>query len=136
MALYSITNPVFAGGVLVAGQWSPSEPKLIVTGRESSKNRYTKYPVLVDDIEGTATYVELTRTTTYQRVALTYETALLLQAGIEGVQFKEPDGTDTSGRMFENNRIVGSYTHEFSVTTKETKRIDWVEGELEYEEVP
>ena len=121
---------------MVAATWTPSDPGLIVTSRESSKNRYTKYPVVQDDVDGTATYVEVTKTTTYQRVGLTYAAAVLLQVAIEGVQFSEDDDVDTSGRMFESNRIVGSYTHEFSVAKKETKMVDWVEGQIEFEESP
>jgi len=135
MALYSLTNPVFAGGLLVSGDWTPSTPRLFVTSRETSKNRYTKYPVVQDDIDGTGTFVERVVTTTYQRVALTYETALLLQTAIEALQYKENDGIDTNGRLTESNRIVGSYTHEFTVAKSETKMVDWVEGQIEQEEV-
>ena len=133
MALFNIENAIFTNGVLTSGTWTPSTPRLIVTARESSKNRYTQFPIIKDEVEGTGTFIEVTRTITRQRVALSYSAAYALQTGIEAVQFKEPDGTDTSGRMYEDVRVVGSYIHEYTVATKETRMIDWVEGQPEEE---
>jgi hypothetical protein len=129
MALYNLENAIFTNGVLTSGTWTPRSPKLSIVARESSKNRYTQYPIIIDDIEGTGTFIEVTRSITRQRVALTEAAATILQAGVEGAQFQEPDGTDTSGRMWEDSRIVGSYIHEYTVSSKETRMVDWVEGQ-------
>ncbi len=87
MALYHLENAVVLNGVLVSGTWTPREPRLIVVGRSSSKNRFQVYPTIKDDIEGTGTFIELTTTTTYERVALDYVTAATLQQYIEAVPF-------------------------------------------------
>lgn len=135
MALKSISNASFFKGVLVSATWTPSAPRLIVTARSSSKNRYTKYPVIKDDIEGTGTFVELTISTTYLRVGLTESAAMILQDGIEGAQFAEDDNTSTSGGYSEQDRITHAFQHEYTVEKKLTKMVDWVEG-IPEEEAP
>lgn len=128
MALKSISNASFFNGVLVSATWTPSEPRLLITNRASSKNRYTKYPVIKDDIEGTGTFVELTTSTTYLRVGITQAAAIILQDGIEGVQFSEDENTSTSGGYSEQDRITHAFQHEFTVEKKQTKMVAWVEG--------
>jgi hypothetical protein len=133
-SLFTITNAVFVNGVLVSASWSPYEPELITVSRESSKTRYTVYPTIKDDIDGTGVFVEVARSVTFARVALALSAAITLQDGIEGVAFAEADNKSTSGRYYESNRIIKAYTHEVTVETRETRMVSWTEGPPEVEE--
>jgi len=128
MALKSLTGAVFLNGVLVSGTWTPSEPELIITGRSSSKTRYTVYPTIKDDIDGTGVFVDLTTAYSYARVALTFAAANTLQTGIEQIALYEDENKNTTGRYYETNRVIGAYTHEYTVEVIQTKMVEWAEG--------
>jgi len=133
MALRNLENAVFVDGILISGSWTPSEPRKIYTSRELSKNRYTIYPFIKDDLDGTAEFVELTNTVTYERVALTLDAAAQLQNAIDAVAISEDENRITTGRYREENRIVGSYVHETTVQTKREVLVEWTEGPPEEE---
>ena len=131
MALKSISSTTFINGILIDAVWEPTEPRVRLTGRSSSKNRYVVYPTIKNDIDGTGTFVEVTSSRTTQRMAITETAATILQNGIEGVAFIEGEHRSTSGRMIEQDRIIGAWIHEITVEKKETKMVDWVEGQIE-----
>ena len=128
MALYDLKDAVFVNGVLVSGTWTPSEPKAITTSRRSSMTRYSIYPFIKDDLDGTAQFVEVTKVFSFVRVALTFEAASALQAGIEAAAFSIVDNQSVSGGYTESNRYVGSYIHETIIETKEERLVSWTEG--------
>ena len=126
--LRNISNAVFVNGILTSATWTPNTPELIVTARGSSKNRYQIYPYIRDWIEGTASFIELTTSITRKRVAITHAAAIILQDGIEGLAFDEDENYTTTGGYREDDRVIGSYTHEFTVETVEEKLVDFTEG--------
>jgi hypothetical protein len=118
MALYNWTGSA----------WSPSEPAYKQVGRSSSKNVWTQYPVIVDDIDGTAEMTEVAITNEYEIVALTLAGAQKLQGIVEALAVIEGSSTSTSGGYSEDIRQVGSYRHRKIVVVKNTYRTDWYEG--------
>lgn len=134
MALYSISNAVFVNGQLTSGTWSPSTPTPITTGRETSKNKFQVYPYYVNDVEGTAQFVELTITETKEWVALTETAAAIMQAGADGVALNETDDKVTTGRMRETDRVIKAYSFELTVQTKVERLVSWAAGPPEEDE--
>ena len=134
MALKNITGAIFHDGVLISATWDPSEPRSILTDRSTSKNRYQVYPTFKDGMDGTGTFVELTISETYLRVALTLTAAIVLQTSIEGMAFTEAENKATSGRIAEQNRVTRAYSHEYTVETKQMKMVAWVEGRIDDED--
>ena len=131
MALKRISSTTFINGILVDAVWEPSAPRVFLTGRSSSKNRYVVYPTIKNDIDGTGTFVEVTSSWTTQRMAITESAAKILQDGVESVAFTEDKNRSTTGRMIEQDRIIGAWIHEITVEKKETKMVEWVEGQIE-----
>ena len=122
----------FFEGVLdpdhAATEWSPEIPELMITERSSSKNRYQVYPFMDDGVEGTAIFIEVTISITRKRVALTFFSAHKLQDKVEEVAFHEDENKTTTGRCYEDNRVIGSWTQEYTVETTEEELVEWTEG--------
>ena len=73
--------------------------------------------------------MERTISTTEKRVALTYNAAMALQLGIEAAAFNDAENETTTGRIYEDNRVVGSYTQEFTIEETEEELVKFVAGE-------
>ncbi len=96
MALYQ-----FAGWKLAGG--SPA----IDMGSSLDKMRYTVYPYEKDDMEGTATFLEITRTVVTQYVALTKTAAQNAMDAARLLPEFDADGVTTTGRYWVDNIVIG-----------------------------
>jgi len=100
----------------------------IKKSRSTSKNKYVVYPVTVEGVVGTGTFVELTKTETWIKVALTKAYAEQLQTALDGLSLAEPGNIVTTGRIYEENSIVESWVAEATRETKITRRVGFIEG--------
>ena len=126
--LRDISGATFVWGILVSATWTPETPDLIIMARSLSKNRYQIYPYIHDWIEGTATFIELTTSITKKRVAITHAAAVILQNNLEELAFEEEENKTTTGGFREDNHLIGSYTHEFTIEETEERLVDFTAG--------